>query len=480
MEDLVVGAQVKVKGLVGTPQHNDKIGVVKQILDTGRVRVILDDKSDISIKPENLVVVAPPAAPAAPAPSSISEFIRVHPSVVQLPSIDLSNKNIRNLEGVQQLTRLTELNLRENKIVSLEGVTFSRSLRELLLDRNNIVSLERVIFPDRLVTLCLGMNQIVSLAGVVFPASLEVLVLPENRIVSLTGVEFPASLKLLSLDGNKISDLVGFKFPNGLKELFLDRNKIANLANVEFPDELLKLSLNGNDISSLSYVKLPKKLVVFSLLGNQPIKSCVNFKIHEDILEFRIGGNICPTLSDKLIELKARLESRFAGPEGPRLMAKAQALSPESFDLVPRQQERRHAFADDMMARLHASASASRHCSYCNKEETSEMRKGSTRLKKCSGCGTTLYCSQTCQSNDWPNHSKVCTGKKEDAPAAAAAPEAAEDPEAEGHGPGAEGGNKSKTRRRRQSKRNKMQPKTKYKYSRRRRPAKSRKYSKRL
>ena len=41
-------------------------------------------------------------------------------------------------------------------------------------------------------------------------------------------------------------------------------------------------------------------------------------------------------------------------------------------------------------------------------------------------------------------------------------------------------GNKSKTRRRRQSKRNKMQPKTKYKYSRRRRPAKSRKYSKRL
>jgi hypothetical protein len=454
MEDLVVGARVKVQGLVGALQHNEKFGVVTQLLDTGRVRVILDNESDISIKPENLVVVAP----AAPAPGSISEFIRLHPSVVQLSSINLSNKNIRNLDGVQQLTRLTELNLRENKIVSLEGVTFSRSLQELLLDRNNIVSLERVIFPDRLVTLCLGMNQIDSLAGVVFPASLEVLVLPENRIVSLKRVEFPASLKLLSLDGNKISDLVGVKFPNGLKELFLDRNKIANLENVEFPDELLKLSLNGNDISSLSYVKLPKKLMVFSLLGNQPIKSCVNFKIHENILEFRIGGNICPTLSEKLIKLKASLESRFAGPDGRRLMAQAAALSPESFDLVPQQQQERDAFAVDMMARLHASASASRHCSYCNKEETSEMRSGSTRLKKCSGCGTTLYCSQTCQSNDWPNHHRVCRGKKEDAPAAAAAPEA-------------KGGNKSKTRRqRRQSKRSKMQ--RKYKSSRRRRNSK--------
>ncbi|KDQ60346.1 hypothetical protein JAAARDRAFT_32735 [Jaapia argillacea MUCL 33604] len=29
-------------------------------------------------------------------------------------------------------------------------------------------------------------------------------------------------------------------------------------------------------------------------------------------------------------------------------------------------------------------------------------------LQRCSGCSSSVYCSQTCQAAEWPNHKKIC------------------------------------------------------------------------
>jgi len=242
----------------------------------------------------------------------------------------------------------------------------------------------------------------------------------------------------------------------------LNGNQITSLAGVAFPDGLKQLHLDRNRIDSLSNVKLPKGLQVFSLLDNEIIKDCAHFKIPPGLLDIKIShaSTNCPSLSRRIVDFRNDIIRSFEGNPQARVdfRTKLQAVSPGMF---PEGQEGQEGLAEAMLERLQISASASRKCSSCGKEETTGIK-----FKKCGGCRT-LYCSQECQTTDWPFHRLVCKQQEEKGKAAAA--------------PEAEGGNKSKTRRRRrQSKRNKMQPKTKYKYSRRRRPAKLRKYSKRL
>jgi hypothetical protein len=59
MEDLVVGARVKVKGLVSDTQHNGKYGVVtsERLSKDGRVVVKLDIGTEINVKPGNLQLI---------------------------------------------------------------------------------------------------------------------------------------------------------------------------------------------------------------------------------------------------------------------------------------------------------------------------------------------------------------------------------------------------------------------------------------
>jgi len=388
--DFVVGARVRVQGLVGAAEHNGKVGVITEKLQNERVGVTLDNGKGIKVKLVNLVMV----------PVSISDFITLAmvAQVARAPRqlVDLPNRQISNLDGVQRLV----------------------GLHELLVNNNNIVSL----------------------AGVEFPASLQELHLYGNEIADLNGAVFPRNLKYLNLNGNQITSLAGVAFPDGLKQLHLDRNRIDSLSNV----------------------KLPKGLQVFSLLDNEIIKDCAHFKIPPGLLDIKIShaSTNCPSLSRRIVDFRNDIMRSFEGNPQARVdfRTKLQAASPGMF---PEGQEGQEGLAEAMLERLQISASASRKCSSCGKEETTGIK-----FKKCGGCRT-LYCSQECQTTDWPFHRLVCKQQEEKGKAAAA--------------PEAEGGNKSKTRRRRrQSKRNKMQPKTKYKYSRRRRPAKSRKYSKRL
>jgi hypothetical protein len=490
--DFVLGARVRVQGLVGAPEHNGKVGVITEELQNERVGVSFNDGKGIKVKLVNLVMV----------PVPISNFInpRMVAQVRSAPGkllVDLPNHQISNLDGVQQLDGLKELRVNKNNIVSLAGVIFPVTLEALLLNENKIGNLDGVAFPDSLVLLGLSVNKIVSLARVEFPASLQKLYLASNRIGSLSEVEFPASLKelylfdnqianlkeavfprnleILNLNGNQITSLAGVVFPDGLKKLHLARNRIDRIdspVGVVFPDGLKQLYLDDNRIDSLSNVNLPEGLQVFSLLDNEKIKDCTHFKIPPGLLDIKISNasTNCAGLSRKIVRFQQGIKTSLAGNSQARdeLMTVLKDTTPEIFTEGREERQELAHVAQLMLGRLHDSASASRKCSSCGKEETG------IKFKKCGDCRT-LYCSRECQKTDWPSHSLVCKGKQQEEEGKGAAVTKAEGPEAEG--PEAEGGNKSKTRRqRRQSKRNNMQ--RKYKYSRLRRNAKSKSKSK--
>ncbi|KAH7105595.1 hypothetical protein BKA62DRAFT_690250 [Auriculariales sp. MPI-PUGE-AT-0066] len=45
-----------------------------------------------------------------------------------------------------------------------------------------------------------------------------------------------------------------------------------------------------------------------------------------------------------------------------------------------------------------------RSCSFCNRPP----QEGSSRLKECTGCRITRYCSEACQTHDWQKHKPFC------------------------------------------------------------------------
>ena len=494
MEGFAVGARVRVQGLVGAPQHNGNFGVVTELLsDAGRVRVMLDNKSDISVKPANLVMV-----PVSSMPISISKFI--NPALIanlaaevaaargpgNKGSLDFSNRQISNLDGVERLVGLEVLHLDKNQIVSLDGVRFPDSLKTLNLTENKITSLEGVIFPDRLETLVLSENPIVSFGGVQFPnslkklycayipmVSLEGVVFPDgleelhythNPITSLQGVVFPDSLQKLDLYDNQLVSLEGAVFPPNLQVLNLNGNKIVSIERAVFPDNLQKLTLNRNKIDTLTNARLPAQLKDFELLDNLPIKTCKHFKIPPGIIDFRISNasTNCGEITSKLLRSQDRkVETMLGDPEALRAhMANLGSRIPQGLTRED---------ASRMLQIARASAEAPKKCRHCGGEAALGKK-----LKTCAGCNSESYCSVDCQQADWERHKPECKFRQQQKASSSAGASGAF---------AAEGGNKSKTRRRqqrrRQSKRNKMQ--RKYKYSRRRRNAKSKsKHSKRL
>ena len=488
MEGFAVGARVKVQGLVGAPQHNGNFGVVTELLsDAGRVRVMLDNKSDISVKPANLVMV-----PVSSMPISISKFI--NPALIanlaaevaaargpgNKGSLDFSNRQISNLDGVERLVGLEVLHLDKNQIVSLDGVRFPDSLKTLNLTENKITSLEGVIFPDRLETLVLSENPIVSFGGVQFPnslkklycayipmVSLEGVVFPDgleelhythNPITSLQGVVFPDSLQKLDLYDNQLVSLEGAVFPPNLQVLNLNGNKIVSIERAVFPDNLQKLTLNRNKIDTLTNARLPAQLKDFELLDNLPIKTCKNFKIPPGIIDFRISNasTNCGEITSKLLRSQDRkVETMLGDPQAFRAhMANLGSRIPQGLTRED---------ASRMLQIARASAETPKKCRHCGGEAALGKR-----LKTCAGCNSESYCSVDCQQADWERHKPECKFRQQQKASSSAGASAAE------------GGNKSKTRRRqqrrRQSKRNKMQLKNKY--SRRQRNAKSKSKSK--
>ena len=152
--DFVVGARVRVQGLVGAAEHNGKVGVITEELHNERVGVTLDDGKGIKVKPANLVMV-----PVSSMPISISKFI--NPALIanlaaevaaargpgNKGSLDFSNRQISNLDGVERLVGLEVLHLDKNQIVSLDGVRFPDSLKTLNLTENKNHFFRRSYIP---------------------------------------------------------------------------------------------------------------------------------------------------------------------------------------------------------------------------------------------------------------------------------------------------------------------------------------------
>src|SRR4030067_870749 len=137
------------------------------------------------------------------------------------------------------------MDLRNRGLTTLRGIEFPPSLEELYISGNQITSL--VGLPDSLIRLFINDNQITSLVGL--PPSLEVLYIDHNQITSLEGL--PPSLKKLYIDHNQITSIVGFIFPVSLTQLTIEGNPIVAPV-IEFPSLQRLVSINITSTEGLT------------------------------------------------------------------------------------------------------------------------------------------------------------------------------------------------------------------------------------
>lgn len=211
-----------------------------------------------------------------------------------LLNLDLSNRGVHSLIGVEKYPHVQHINVSGNSLVKLKPLSGVRNLLTLNASGNQLVSLfdfrgETLIYAD------FSDNGISSMAGGDSHSALQILRLDSNRISQVTHIEKLPNLLLLSLNENNIETLE--RFPVSLQELYMAKNlvkrvdmglsqlfslrildlsynQLTSLRGLEFLESLMVLSLNGNLIKNINSLDRVAQIALLSDLEllNNPVQ----------------------------------------------------------------------------------------------------------------------------------------------------------------------------------------------------------------
>jgi len=230
---------------------------------------------------------------------------------VELKRLDLSNNILSDLEGISSNVGLALLNLSHNSLESLLQLSALQNLTVLNLSFNEIKMIDPLALSklSKLRALMLNNNQIHQMEGFGKLSSLNTLALSHNFIEKIEGFKRLSKLKKLSLSDNKIRVIPSFSELTELIELKLASNLIMKIPeSFMFNPSLKILDLRKNllrDFKDLEPLKNLLKLKNLNLWGN-PICTKENYK--EEILKLLPQVKVLDGYS---IQRKSRKRTRF-------------------------------------------------------------------------------------------------------------------------------------------------------------------------
>lgn len=170
---------------------------------------------------------------------------------------------IKDLTGLQRLTKLTSLDLSNNQISDLSPLSGLTNLRSLNLSHNRISDI------SPLAGLGGGKTAVRALAD-------QTTTLPRTRslasspsaLIGSQGDE-PATLRDLNLAGNSITDTSALSGLTSLTDLNISGNQIDNVAPLSDLQNLTDLNIADNKVADISPLSGLKKLTSLNLDNNQ-------------------------------------------------------------------------------------------------------------------------------------------------------------------------------------------------------------------
>ena len=184
----------------------------------------------------------------------------------------------------EKLNKIKSLNLRERGIGDLTGVESFSNLEYLDLSKNEISSVEQLKDLKQLKVLSFYENKIVDLKPLSNLLELEQLYIWENDFTDVTPLSNLVNLELLNIGTNQVSDISSLSKLVNLKDLVINYTNISDLSVVKNFTNLNKLWAEGSQITDLSALSNLKNLTYLQIDNNKisdisPIENIRNASI---------------------------------------------------------------------------------------------------------------------------------------------------------------------------------------------------------
>ena len=178
----------------------------------------------------------------------------------QLERLRVEEKELKSLEGVEELHKLISLNVSYSGIKSLKPVRNLINLEYITADFNQLTSLEGVENLKKLKGLSAGWNKITSLKPLKGLTNLEYLWMDDNRLKSLKGIENSTGLAYLAAGGNRLTSIKEIKGLKNMEKLDVSYNRLTSVNEIKGMKKLKTLNISANRIKKLPNMKSFKKL----------------------------------------------------------------------------------------------------------------------------------------------------------------------------------------------------------------------------
>ena len=171
-----------------------------------------------------------------------------------LGHLNVPNKGLRDLTGLQFATNIDWLNIEDNQISDLSPIAGLINLKELwfggkITDLSDLTPLARLINLELIHGWGNPISDLSPLAGL---TKLRHIYLPLGKISDLTPLANLTELQELYLHGNNISDLLPLATLTGLTRLGLHDNDISDISPLAGLSNLKWLNFDENNISDVS------------------------------------------------------------------------------------------------------------------------------------------------------------------------------------------------------------------------------------
>ena len=188
--------------------------------------------------------------------------------VTGVTAIHLGANAITDVSPLAALSNLTVLNLRENTIADVTPLASLSNLNRLYLRENSVSDLSPLASLTNLTILHLDDNRIDDISALSGLTNLRELDLGENTIADISILSGLSHLTTLRLDRNSIKDVSALSGLSNLEKLYLDVNSVGDVSALGGLSGLVELALSQNSITDPSPLASMSGLTFLSLWNN--------------------------------------------------------------------------------------------------------------------------------------------------------------------------------------------------------------------
>lgn len=203
-----------------------------------------------------------------------------HDVISRIDKLDLSNKNIYDLTGLENFDAVKDMDISKNtQITTIEQLQYCTSIEKLNASdtslQNNISAIENMDYLNTLILNNIGMTNIRAINNLTKKLNdndqelrLIELDLSSNQLKNINGVQNILTLRKISVTNNEIEELPNLTNLTNLERLTAYSNKIAKAPKVGNSSQLKYIFLSDNKLTDISELSSLSNIIELDLSNN--------------------------------------------------------------------------------------------------------------------------------------------------------------------------------------------------------------------